>query len=516
MFNYGIGRLTAGKALEILRGDLQAEVNMLAREKVEACHEEVLAIASQDKAVYGINTGFGPLCNTKISKDKTSELQRKLLLSHSVGVGKPVAQEIAKLMMILKVHSLSKGYSGISMQVIERILWHIEEDIISVVPEQGSVGASGDLAPLAHLFLPLIGEGKVWHKNEIRPTAQVLDELNIQPLELHPKAGLALINGTQFIAAHAVMVVEKLHNCLAHADIIAALMIEGLMAAQTPFHPDLHQTRPFKSNIHVAHRINHFLTDSAIMESHKNCEKVQDPYSLRCVPQVHGSSRNAWQHLKEAVEIEINSVTDNPIVFSRDFTISGGNFHGQPLALPLDYACLAAAELGNISDRRSYLSLEGKTDNTPKLLMKDTGVNSGFMIVQYTAAALVSENKGLCFPSSADSIPTSLGQEDHVSMGSIGSRKALQVCENVVKILAVELLCAAQAFDFRKPLKSSPVLEEIHACIRQKISHATEDRIFGEDIEKAIELIDSKALIQISRKEEYTSKSVYNDLFENY
>ncbi len=516
MFNYGIDKLTTGKALQILQGELKAEVNAETRKKVEACHEEVLAIASQDKAVYGINTGFGPLCNTKISKDKTSELQRKLLLSHSVGVGKPIAKEIAKLMMILKVHSLSKGYSGISMQVIERILWHIEQDIIPIVPEQGSVGASGDLAPLAHLFLPLLGEGKVQYKNEIRPTAEVLSELNIQPLDLHPKAGLALINGTQFIAAHAVMVVDKLYSCLAHADMIAALMIEGLMAAQTPFHPDLHQTRPFKSNIHVAHRINHFLKDSAIMESHRDCDRVQDPYSLRCVPQVHGASRNAWLHLKEAVEVELNSVTDNPIVFSRDFTISGGNFHGQPLALPLDYASLAAAELGNISDRRSYLSLEGKTENTPKLLMKETGVNSGFMIVQYTAAALVSENKGLCFPSSADSIPTSLGQEDHVSMGSIGSRKALQICGNVVKILAIEMLCAAQAFDFRKPLKSSPVLEEVHACIRQKISHATEDRIFGEDIEQAIQLIDSKALIQISRKEKYTSKSVYDDLFETY
>ena len=510
-FKYGKDHLTTGTALQILNGQIKATIAPATRRTVQHNHNEVLAIAQGDRVVYGINTGFGPLCNEIISKENTSQLQRNLLLSHSVGVGEPISQQLSKLMMILKVHALSKGYSGISLEVLDRILWHIENDVIPVVPEQGSVGASGDLAPLSHLFIPLLGEGKVFYKNKITNTATVLKKLKTKPLELHPKAGLALINGTQFIAAHAVMVVDTLHNCLSHADIIGALMIEGLLASKMPFHEGLHRIRPFKGNIHVAQRIGQFLAKSKIMESHKNCSKVQDPYSLRCMPQVHGSSRNAWLHLKEAVEIEINSVTDNPIVFSRDLTISGGNFHGQPLALPLDYACLAAAELGNISDRRCYLSLEGKEENNaPKLLLKNAGLNSGFMIVQYTGAALVSENKGLCFPASADSIPTSLGQEDHVSMGSISGRKALQVCNNLIKILAIEMLCAAQAIDFKRPLKSSRILEKVHAHIRTKITHATEDRIFSNDINAAAGIIKSKKLIRLTKK----TKSEFDSLFE--
>jgi len=369
MFKYGIDHLTVGIALQIAKNQLKGILTPEAIEKIEASNANVIAIANNEKVVYGINTGFGPLCNTIIPKDQTSQLQKNLLLSHSVGVGDPVDPFIAKLMLILKVHSLSKGYSGISVEVLERMLWHIEEDIIPVVPEQGSVGASGDLAPLSHLFIPILGEGEVFVNGEKHPSAQVLAQHNKKALELQPKAGLALINGTQFIAAHAIMVVDKLHNCLEHAALIAAMMIEGLQGSKMPFHPELHKTRPYIGNTHVAHNVFHYLQNSEIMEAHENCEKVQDPYSLRCVPQVHGSSRSAWLHLKEAVEIEINSVTDNPIVFSKDFTISGGNFHGQPLALPLDYACLAAAELGNISDRRSYLALEGKTEGVPKLLM---------------------------------------------------------------------------------------------------------------------------------------------------
>lgn len=516
MFRYGQDHLTVGKSLAILNGEEKAVLTQETKSNLQASYEAVLAINDGEDAVYGINTGFGPLCNTKISKEKTGELQRNLLLSHSVGLGNIINERMAKLMLILKVHSLAKGYSGISQEVIDRILWHIEEDIIPVVPEQGSLGASGDLAPLAHLFLPLLGEGEVFYKNAIKPAKEILQLKGIEPIDLPPKAGLALINGTQFILAHAVNVVDKLHNCLAHADLIASLMIEGMTGSAMPFHPDLHQTRPFKGNIHVAGRIYGFLKKSEIVASHKGCDKVQDPYSLRCVPQVHGSSRSAWLHLKEAVETEMNSVTDNPIVFSKDFTISGGSFHGQPLALPLDYACLAAAELGSISDRRSYYSLEGKSSGVPKLLMKETGVNSGFMIVQYTGAALVSENKGMCFPASADSIPTSLGQEDHVSMGSIGGRKALKVCDNLVKILAIEMLCAAQAFDYRKPLKSGEILEAVHGHIREHITHAEADRIFAKDIETGIQIIESKALLKIEAKHAPEAFSEYDELFEKY
>ena len=468
-FRYGIDHMTSSIALDIMRGERKGVINAEAKKSIEKAYGIVVHVATQSEAVYGINTGFGPLCNTKIPSNETTQLQYNILVSHSVGVGDPIGHELSKLMMILKVQSLAKGYSGISLEIIERIIWHIDNDVIPVVPEQGSVGASGDLAPLSHLFLPLLGLGEVHYKGKISSTGSVFSMLDIAPVAMHPKAGLALINGTQFILAHAVMVVDTLYSCLAHADVIGALMVEGLLGSNAPFKSNLHQTRPHKGNIHVASRLSTFLADSEIMESHKLCDRVQDPYLLRCMPQVHGSSRQAWLHLKEAVEIEMNSVTDNPVVFSEDEIISGGSFHGQPLALPLDYACLAASELGNISDRRSYFSLEGKADNTPQLLMKDTGTNSGFMIVQYTAAALASENKGLCFPSSADSIPTSMGQEDHVSMGSIGSRKALQVCHNVIKILATELLCAAQAFDFRKPLKSSAILDAVHSYIRKHI-----------------------------------------------
>jgi histidine ammonia-lyase len=513
MFKYGVDHLTVGKVLKILKNQIKGVIDNEAIKKINASHEIVLETAKMDKAVYGVNTGFGPLCDTIISKDKTNELQRKILLSHAVGVGNPIAKELAKLMLILKVHSLSQGFSGISLNVLNRIMWHIENDVIPVVPEQGSVGASGDLCPLSHLFLPLIGEGEVYfqHKNVLTKT--VLKKFDLKPLELHPKAGLALINGTQFILAHAVMVVDKMYKCLSHADLIGSLMIEGLMGSQMPFHKELHQTRPFKGNIHVASRMRTFLKHSEIGNSHQNCDKVQDPYSLRCIPQVHGSSRNAWLHLKEMVAIEINSVTDNPVIISNDLIISGGSFHGQPLAMPLDYACLAAAELGSISDRRTYLSLEGKYHGTPRLLLKETGLNSGFMILQYTTAALVSENKGLCFPASADSIPTSLGQEDHVSMGSIAGRKALTVLNNLEKILAIEMLCAAQAFDFRKPLKSSEMLDKVHQLIRTEIEHTTEDRIFAKDIEKAIKIIQSNKLLAITNGNSF---SEFDELFENY
>ncbi|MCV9389383.1 histidine ammonia-lyase [Reichenbachiella ulvae] len=515
MFQYGIDHLTVSKALAIAKGELEAALTPTCKEKVELSYQYVLAIAQDEPAVYGINTGFGPLCDTKINKEETTKLQRNILLSHSVGVGDAIDPELSKLMLIFKVHALAQGHSGISLEILERLIWHIDQDVIPVVPEQGSVGASGDLAPLSHLVLPLIGEGEVFHQGKRIKTVELFSSTGMQSVELHAKAGLALINGTQFILAHATRLVDELYAGLAHADIMGALMIEGLLGSKAPFDDRLHDLRPYPGNIHVANRIWKFLEGSEILDSHKNCDNVQDPYSLRCMPQVHGSSRTAWLHLKEAVEVELNAVTDNPVIFSKEDSISGGNFHGQPLALPIDYACLAASELGNISDRRSYLSLEGKRDRTPKLLMTETGTNSGFMIVQYTTAALASENKGLCFPSSADSIPTSLGQEDHVSMGSIGARKALRVCENLTKILAGELLCAAQAFDFKKPLRSSAVLNHVHDHIRTVISHAKEDRIFSDDLNKAIELLKSRELIQIT-KDHLESFSSYDELFEQY
>lgn len=500
IFNYGTDHLTAKLALAISKGEVKGILSESTRAKVFESSQVVERIAISGKAVYGINTGFGPLCTAMISAVDTRKLQENILKSHAVGVGEPIDSEISKLMLVLKLQALAQGFSGIKIETLDRMIWFLEIGATPVVPKQGSVGASGDLAPLSHLFLPLIGLGKVHYKGKIIATAELLKDHHIQPLQLGPKEGLALINGTQFIAAHAVKVVQRLENVLSSADIIAALMIEGLQGSEKPFHAKLHQLRPYPANIAVAEQVRKLLEGSEIMKSHADCAKVQDPYSLRCIPQVHGASRTAWLHLKEALEIELNSVTDNPVILDDDLTISGGNFHGQPLALPLDYACLAASEIGNISDRRIYLSLEGNTPGVPKLLMKETGLNSGFMIVQYTSAALASENKGLCFPASADSIPTSLGQEDHVSMGSISGRKALQVIENVEKILGIELFCAAQAVDYHQPLKPGKILAAVHDFVRTEIDHFEEDQIMYDRMENAIEMVQQGKIVAVANK----------------
>jgi histidine ammonia-lyase len=497
-FQYGHDHLTPGIALELVSGTRKGVLSSGIRSTIRKNRKVIESIVHDHKTVYGINTGFGPLCTTIISAEDTKKLQYNLLLSHSVGVGDPVQAEISKLMLILKVHSLAFGFSGIAESTMDRILWHIENNVIPVVPSQGSVGASGDLAPLAHLFLPLIGMGKVYHQANIRPAGGVLQQYSLQPLDLGPKEGLALINGTQFIASHAVKFLEVFQNCLDNADIIAAINLEAMLGSVKAFDDDLHALRPYKGSRYVAKRMRTLIGQSEIVESHRNCSRVQDPYSLRCIPQVHGASRNAYLHLKEMVDTEINSVTDNPLIFSKEKTLSGGNFHGQLLALPLDYAAVAAAELGNIADRRIYLSLMDTIEGLPKLLMKETGLNSGFMIPQYTTAALVSENKSLCFPASADSIPTSLGQEDHVSMGSISARKALQIAGNLGKILGIELFCAAQGFDFRNPLKSGPLVNACHVYVRSVIPHIDRDVYLGDFIEKAIDLIGQKELTRLT------------------
>jgi histidine ammonia-lyase len=487
-FNYGTDRLTSSIALSIASGKIKGILSAESINRIRQSQQYVQDIVDSNRTVYGINTGFGILANKSISEEDTRTLQHKILQSHSVGVGKPIPAEIAKLMLITKVHALAKGYSGVQLSTLERIIWHIDNNILPVVPEKGSVGASGDLAPLSHLFLPLIGLGEVYYKDEKISAAIMLQKENLPAILLGPKEGLALINGTQFILAFAVKAVQRMHNCLEAADIIGAMTLEALTGTKAPFDERLHKLRPYAGNKLVAQRLRLLLKDSEIMQSHLDCGRVQDPYSLRCMPQVHGASRNAWLHLKDLTETELNSVTDNPIIFSTDDTISGGNFHGQPLAIPLDYACIAASEAGNISDRRCYLLLEGKW-GLPMLLMNDVGLNSGFMIPQYTTAALVTENKTLCFPASADSIPTSLGQEDHVSMGSISGRKANKVLDNLEYILGIELLSACQAIEFRRPLKSSAILEFAHDYVRQHVSFAQEDRIFGDDINKTTELI---------------------------
>ncbi|MHA2287557.1 MAG: histidine ammonia-lyase [Promethearchaeota archaeon] len=497
-FKYGIDYLTPDLALQIANGEIRGVITEDVKTNVQNNYEAVQKIAKGKKIVYSVNTGFGSLCTTIISREEAGKLQENLLKSHSVGLGNPIGHMLSKLMMILKIQALCKGFSGISLEVIERIYWHIESNVIPLVPEQGSVGASGDLAPLAHLFLPLIGLGYLSKdgKNYVK-SLEILQENDLHPLNLQAKEGLALINGTQFITAHAVVIHEKFRNCLENADIIGALSLEAYLGSPQPFDSDLIKLRPHQGAIHVAKRISVFLKNSQFIESHKECGRVQDPYSIRCIPQVHGASRDAFLHFKGIVECELNSITDNPIIFNENKTVSGGNFHGQPLALPLDYVGLAASEIGNISDRRTYLLLEGKW-GLPTYLIEDFGLKSGFMITQYTSAALVSENKTMCFPASADSIPTSMGQEDHVSMGSISARKTLRIVHNLEKILAIELLCAAQAIDFRRPLKSSIILEACHTYIRQKIPHINEDVVLSKLIEIALNIIKSKELVNIS------------------
>jgi histidine ammonia-lyase len=480
-FYYGKESLTVGKAMDLARGHCKGFIDEETRARIQQSTDHVAAIVADQQVVYGVNTGFGPLCDTRISESDTQQLQYNILQSHAVGVGNPIPEEISKLMLITKVQALAQGFSGVQWSTLERILWHIENNIIPVVPEKGSVGASGDLAPLSHMCLPLIGLGEVWHQGKRVPTATVLQQFQLNPITLGPKEGLALINGTQFMLAFAVKALHQMHILLDTADIVGAMSLEGLMGTAKPFDARLHALRPYEGNQLVAHRLHQMLQGSAIMNAHLNCSRVQDPYSLRCMPPVHGASRNAWKHVRDIISIELNSVTDNPIILGAGDSISGGNFHGQPIAIPMDYATVAAAELGNISDRRSYLMIEGRY-GLPKLLIEDAGLNSGFMIPQYTTAALVSENKSLCFPASADSIPTSLGQEDHVSMGSISGRKWLQVLGNVSYILAIELLYAAQAIDFRRPLQSAPILEACHAFVRSQVSFANKDRVFADDI----------------------------------
>ncbi|WP_143305341.1 histidine ammonia-lyase [Chitinophaga vietnamensis] len=519
VFKYGTDHLTVGAVLDIAAGKTRAVLAPEAVARVKASQENVQTIVSQHTTVYGINTGFGPLCDTKISEADTRALQYNILQSHSVGVGESIPEEIARIMLITKVHALAQGYSGAALSTLERIIWHIENRVTPLVPEKGSVGASGDLAPLSHLFLPLIGLGKVWYKGQVTDMQQVLQQEQMQPVVLGPKEGLALINGTQFILAFAVKAVQRLHNALEAADIIGALSLEGLMGTAKPFDPRLHAIRPFPGNQLVAHRLKTMLDNSEIMASHVDCGRVQDPYSLRCMPQVHGASRTAWLHLAQLTTIELNAVTDNPIIFTAEDTISGGNFHGQPMALPLDYATIAAAELGNISDRRCYMMIEGRY-GLPKLLIEDAGLNSGFMIPQYTTAALVTENKTLCFPASADSVPTSLGQEDHVSMGSISGRKLNQVIGNLEYILAIELLYAAQAVDFRRPLKSGPVLEAVHRYTREKVSFANKDRIFAYDIAALHQIITDQSLVRVANEaatqHQLPLNGIYHDQFGLY
>lgn len=482
-----------------LYSDIEESLTQLKKDPSEVLRSRVVVeeALTKNEAFYGINTGFGILANKRVGADQLKQLQRNLILSHAVGTGNLISKDISRIMLQLKIHALGLGYSGISKETFNRLMYFVDHDLIPVIPEKGSVGASGDLAPLAHMSLPLLGFGSFWNEEgtETIPADEVLKKHNLEPIDLQPKDGLSLINGTQLMSAYGAYVLEKTLKLLKVADLLGAMSLEALQGSIKPFDKRIHEIRPHSGQQIVARNVRQLLTDSEILESHRNCGKVQDPYSLRCIPQVHGASRDAIAHCVQTVETEINSVTDNPLVFPNGDIISGGNFHGQPLALVLDYAAIALAELASISERRTYLLLEGH-DGLPTLLMEETGINSGFMIPQYTAAALVSENKVLCHPASVDSIPTSLGQEDHVSMGSIGALKLLNVFKNVDQVLAIEMFTGAQALDFRKPLNPGEGVDKAHAFIREQIPHAQEDHYFRDEINLAVDLLSDPELLE--------------------
>ena len=459
-----------------------------ARKAILKCREYLDSkMADIDHPVYGVTTGFGSLCNISIAPDELSKLQHNLVMSHACGTGDTVRPEIVRIMLLLKIQSLSYGHSGAQLETIERLVDMFNNDILPVVYQQGSLGASGDLAPLAHLSLPLIGMGEVIYKGEKRDVAELWNELGWKVVTLKSKEGLALLNGTQFMAAHALWSLIQADRLSEWADRIGAMSLDAFDGRIEPFMPQTHRVRPHKGQQKTAARFRELLEGSELIKAEKT--HVQDPYSFRCIPQVHGATKDTIDYVRSVIETEINSVTDNPTVFpDEDLIISAGNFHGQPIALPMDMLTLALSELASISERRIYRLISGQR-GLPSFLVAKPGINSGFMIPQYTAASIVSQSKGLCFPASADSIPSSQGQEDHVSMGANAATKLVRVVENTERVLAIELLNAAQALEFRRPRRSSPAIENIFYAFRQDVPFVEDDVFMAPLIAKSIEFL---------------------------
>ena len=475
---------------EIISHHKKLDLSEEAKINIQKCRDYLdKKMASHSEAIYGINTGFGSLCNVKISNENLSKLQENLVKSHSCGTGEEVPKYIVKLMLLLKIQSLSYGHSGIQLQTVERLIAFYNNDILPIIYTQGSLGASGDLAPLAHLSLPLLGEGDVYYEGKKVHSSVVMKIFNWEPIVLQSKEGLALLNGTQFMSAYGAHILMKVSKFSYLADLIGTISLEGFDGRIEPFNELIHFIRPHKGQIITAKRIKGFLEGSEIIEQTK--VHVQDPYSFRCMPQVHGASKDAIDYVKRVFKTEINSVTDNPNIFiESDQIISGGNFHGQPLALALDFMAIALAELGSISERRTYQLISG-TRNLPAFLVDNPGLNSGLMIPQYTAASIASQNKQLATPASIDSIVSSNGQEDHVSMGANAATKALRVLDNLERILAIELMNASQAIEYRRPLLSSDFIEMFLSAYREEVPLIKEDRILHYDIEKTVTFLNT-------------------------
>ena len=477
--------LTLDKVKEIIDSHARLVLSEESIQAIEKCRRYLdTKMDDIGRPVYGVTTGFGSLCNVTIPADKLSQLQYNLVVSHACGSGETVRPEIVKLMLLRKVQSLSYGHSGAQLVTVQRLIDMFNNDILPVVYQHGSLGASGDLAPLAHLSLPLLGLGEVLYKGQIRPSAEVAAEFGWQPITLQSKEGLALLNGTQFMSAHAVWSVLKSKRLSKWADYIGAISLDAYDGRIEPFFALTHQLRPHKGQIETGERFLHLLEGSELIKRDK--VHVQDPYSFRCIPQVHGAVKDCIRYVESVIEIEINSTTDNPNVFpDEDMIISAGNFHGEPIALPMDSLAVAMSELASISERRTFRLISGQR-GLPSFLVAKPGLNSGFMIPQYTAASIVSQNKGLCWPASCDSIPSSQGQEDHVSMGSNSATKLVRVLDNVEEVLGIELLNAVQALEFRRPAKTSPVLEGIINDYRSQVPFVDNDSYLHPLIEKSV------------------------------
>ena len=473
---------------EIIEKGYKLELGDDARQRIQRCREYLDKKIAENKApIYGVTTGFGSLCNVSVSAEELEQLQVNLMMSHACGVGDRVPNEIVKIMLLLKIQSLSYGFSGCKLDTVERLIDFFNNDIYPIVYMQGSLGASGDLVPLAHLSLPLVGLGEVEFEGEVMTGAAVLEKKGWQPIHLASKEGLALLNGTQNMSSFAVWGLLQAMKLSDWADKIAVMSLDAYEGRPEPFTPAVHAVRPHKGQIDTAAHIKQLLEGSELIKQPKTY--VQDPYSFRCVPQVHGAAKDTINYVKSVIDTEINSATDNPTVCpDEDLVISAGNFHGEPIALPIDFLAIALNELANISERRIYKLVSG-TRGLPSFLVANPGLNSGFMITQYTAASIVSLNKSLCTPASVDSIPSCQGQEDHVSMGANAAIKLYKVALNTERVLAIELFNAAQALDFRRPLKSSPAIEAIHAAYRKTVPFISEDEVMYPHIETSVQFL---------------------------
>jgi histidine ammonia-lyase len=488
--NYKISpeNVTIEKMLEILNTGKKLSLSTESVALISKCRYYLdNKLENSTSPIYGITTGFGSLYNKIISKDQLNKLQENLVKSHACGTGPEVMDKIIRLMLLLKVIALSKGLSGVQVITVQRLIDFLNEGICPVVYEQGSLGASGDLAPLAHLILPLLGEGEVICKGKRYKSKAILKKFGWSPIELQSKEGLALLNGTQFMSAYGVYIIAMAERLSAFADIVSAISLEAYDGRPDPFFESVHSIRPHKGQVETARIFRKLLKGSQMISRHK--PHVQDPYSFRCIPQVHGASKDAIKYAKSVILTEINSVTDNPTIFpDEDLIVSGGNFHGQPLALVFDYLAIAMSELGSISERRVYRLISGQRE-LPEFLVVNHGLNSGFMIPQYTAASIVSQNKQLSTPTSVDSIPSSNEQEDHVSMGANGATRLLRIAENLEKLIAIELFTAVQALEFRRPLRSSKYIEEVVAAYRKRVPFIKNDKLMYNEIARSIEFI---------------------------